>query len=306
MKHRGLWSFLCVLALLIVAAWVSAADVNTNLLGANGWYSDDTRADGTGTQPEGTNLISDTLTDDPESTASGSSAHDTDILAQTIVGDGAPPVAPPAGEWTYGAHLVIGGGSNPGKSQISHRKDDGTGFAPGSAIDSTFTTDYSWMGDGTASVTASFKIGFKTAEFGSTAVSSRTGENAWDKLLVYEPGNGNGGSSNSSWFTESITWSSGNWWLVDRTNSANSMANDMTLEAMSTSTVMVGGRELQAIFALITDPGTQITTVQFGIGSYNQGASVWVNQLETSFYRSGDRTTFGGPVPVELMTFTVE
>jgi len=143
MKHRGLWSFLCVLALLIIAAWVSAADVNTNLIGNNGWFSDDTRADGSGTQPEGTNLISDTLTDDPEATASGSSAHDTDILAQ-------------------------------------------------------------------------------------------------------------------------------------------------------------------AIFALITDPGTEITTVQFGVGSFNQGASVWVNQLETSFYRPGDRTTFGGPVPVELMTFTVE
>ncbi len=43
-----------------------------------------------------------------------------------------------------------------------------------------------------------------------------------------------------------------------------------------------------------------------GVGSFNQGASVWVNQLETSFYRPGDRTTFGGPVPVELMRFTVE
>ena len=85
-----------------------------------------------------------------------------------------------------------------------------------------------------------------------------------------------------------------------------SMANDLTLEAMSTSSLMVGGRELQAIFALMADPGAQIATIQFGVGSFNQGASVWVNQLETSFYRSGDRTTFGGPVPVELMRFVVE
>jgi len=295
-----------VLSALVSAPWASAADVNTNLLGVNGWFSDDTRADGSGTEVEGTNLVSDTMTDDPEATAVGSSAHDADILAQTVIGDGAPPVAPPVGEWTYGAHLVIAGSANLGKSQISHRKDDGVGHAVGDVIGSTFTADFSWMGDGTASVTASFKIGFKTSEFSATAVSSRTGENAWDKLLVYEPGNGNGGSSNNTWFTENITWSTGNWWLVDRTNGANSMANDMTLEAMSTSTLMVGGRELQAIFALISDPGTQITTVQFGVGSYNQGASVWVNQLETSFYRPGDRTTFGGPVPVELMRFTVE
>jgi hypothetical protein len=28
--------------------------------------------------------------------------------------------------------------------------------------------------------------------------------------------------------------------------------------------------------------------------------------FKASFYRPGDRTTFGGPVPVELMRFTVE
>lgn len=67
--------------------------------------------------------------------------------------------------------------------------------APGTVLADGLTVDYSWMGDGTTTVTASFKIGFKTLEF----------------------------------------------------------------------------------------------------GSFNQGASVWVNQLETSFYRPGDRSTFGGP-----------
>jgi len=302
-------SFLVILAAVLVAGLplvTHAADVNTNLLGVNGWYSDDTRADGSGTQAEGTNLVSNTLTDDPEATALGNAAHDADILAQTVIGDGALPVAPPVGEWTYAAHLLIATGSNPGKSQISHRRDDGIGHAAGSVLASGFTADYSWIGSGTATVTASFKIGFKTAEFVSTSTSSRTGENAWDKLLIYEPGNGNGGASNGTWITENITWSSGSWWLVDRTNGANSMANDMTLEAMSTSNLMVGGRELHAIFAVLTAPGSHITTVQFGVGSFNQGADVWVNQLETSFYRPGDRTTFGGPIPVELMRFTVE
>lgn len=306
MNRPGLVPPLCVFLALGLAPWAVAADINTNLLGVNGWFSDDTRADGSGTHAEGTNLVSDTLTDDPEATASGNPTHDADILAQAVIGDSSPPVAPPAGEWTFGAHLVIAAGSNPGKSQISHRKDDGTGHAPGTVLGPGFTVDYSWMGDGTPSVTASFKIGFKTLEFVSTMPSSRTGENAWDKLLVYEPGNGNGGTSNGAWFTENISWTTGNWWLVDRTNGANSMANDMTLEAMSTSAIMVGGRDLQTIFALISDPGTQITTLQFGVGSVNQGASVWMNQLETSFYRPGDRTTFGGPVPVELLRFTVE
>jgi len=306
MSNKVVALVVCGAMAVLGAEAVLAADVNTNLLGVNGWFSDDTRADGSGIQVEGTNLVSDTLTDEPEASASGNPAHDPDILAQVVIGDGAPPVPPPAGEWTYGAHLQIVAGSDPGKSQISHRKDDGVGHAAGAVLGPGFTVDYSWMGDGTTSVTASFKIGFKTSESGSTATSTRTGENVWDKLLIYEPGNGNGGTSNGTWISESVTWSSGNWWLVDRTNGVNSQANDMTLEAMSSSTVTIGGRELQTVFALLTAPGSHITTVQFGVGSVNQGASVWVNQLETSFYRVGDRTTFGGPVPVELVRLTVD
>ena len=54
--------------------------------------------------------------------------------------------------------------------------------------------------------------------------------------------------------------------------------------------------------ALITAPGAIITSVQFGIGSYNAGGNVYVNQLETNFYRSGDVTTFGPFPPVYNVT----
>jgi len=50
-----------------------------------------------------------------------------------------------------------------------------------------------------------------------------------------------------------------------------SMANDMTLEAMSTSSLMVGGRELQVIFALMADPGTQITQINADFIAPSQG-----------------------------------
>ena len=43
-----------------------AAEVNTAVLSQNGWFSDATRADGTGTEAAGTNLISDTLTDEEQ------------------------------------------------------------------------------------------------------------------------------------------------------------------------------------------------------------------------------------------------
>jgi hypothetical protein len=252
-------------------------------------------------------VVSPQYTDEPEASASGNAAHDSDILAQIDFLDVAPPVSPPVGTWPYAVHLVIAGGSNLGKSHISHRVDDGTGHAAGSVLAPGLTASYSWMGNGTASVTAALKIGIKTSEHATTPVSSRVGENAWDKLLVYEPGNGNGGVSDGTWRSELITFSSGTWWIVDRTSSVTSMANDMTLEDMSNeTTILIGSRTIQTVFNLMTAPGSHITSIQLGIGSYNAGGSVYVNQLETSFYRPGDRTTFGSNVPVGLMRFTIQ
>jgi nitrous oxidase accessory protein NosD len=272
-----------------------SAAVQTSGLGEGGWYSDDTRADGTGTEAQGTNLISDTLTDDPEGSASGTPAHDADILNQIEFVTA--PGTVPAGTHPYAVHLTIAPGAGGGKSQISHRKDDGTGHAPGSVFGPDFSAEYSWRGDGTVSVTASLKFGIKTADFASTGGSSRTGENVWDKVLIYEPGNLNGGTSDGLWHTETIDYTTGRWWFFDRTAIASIIGTPMTLEEMSTSTVLVGGgpKTVADVYALITAPGAHITSVQFGIGSGNAGGDVHVNQLVTNFYRAGDVTTFGGP-----------
>ncbi|MBL9149462.1 MAG: HYR domain-containing protein [Phycisphaerae bacterium] len=273
-----------------------AGDVNSAALSQNGWYSDDTRADGTGASPAGTNLKSPTLTAAPES-GSGSALFDPEILAQLIFGYA--PGTVPAFTHTGAAHLKIGP-SGSGKSQISHRKDDGIGFADGTALNPSFFVDYSWMGDGPSSITASFKIGFKTSEFGSAPPTTRTGEGAWDKLLVYEPGNQNPDPSTLSdglWHTENVTFTSGRWWIVDRTQPANTIATPMTLSSMAGSAQPIGSKTVGQIWTLISSPSAKITTVQFGIGSGNANGSVYVNQLETSFYRVGDTTTFGPANP---------
>ena len=286
-----------VAAFALVASGGVAQEVNTSALSENGWYSDDTRADGTGTESAGTNLISDTLTDDPEATASGTSAHDADIQAQIVFGDAIG--AEPAGTFGGAVHLQIGA-SGSGKSQISHRKDDGTGHGPGSGFDSGFTAEYSWMGDGTSTVTASLKFGIKTADFGSTGVSSRTGENVWDKVLIYEPGNLNGNTSDGLWHTESVDWDTGKWWFFDRTVGASTIGMPLTLEDMSTSAfAFSGAKTIADVYALITAPGAHITSVQFGIGSGNAGGSVYVNEMTTSVYRAGMTTTFGTPSPYD-------
>ena len=168
MRH-GKWIWL--LSLAMCASSVFAAEVNVSALGDNGWYSDDTRADGTGSETAGTNLISDTLTDDPEATASGSSAHDADILNQITFGMA--PGAVPSGTYLGATHLQIGANGS-GKSQISHRKDDLSGHCTGAAaFGPGMTLSYSWMGDGTVSVTPSVKLGVKTSEY--IGGSTRTG-----------------------------------------------------------------------------------------------------------------------------------
>ena len=278
---------------LLLTAPLAAQEVNTSQLSENGWFSDDTRADGSGSEAAGTNLISDTLTDDPEAGGSGSSTHDADILGQIIMG--LAPGTVPSGTHAGSAHLLIDAiGGAAGKSQISHRKDDGTGHGPGSAFGPGFTAEYSWMGDGTVSVTTSLKFGIKTADFGSTGVSSRTGENVWDKVLIYEPGNLNGGTSDALWHTETVDFTTGKWWFFDRTVGASIIGTPMTLSDMSTDLTPFSGAKTPAdVYALITAAGAHITSVQFGIGSGNAGGSVYVNQLETNAYRSGMTTTFG-------------
>jgi hypothetical protein len=287
---RGIYGILGTMCLAVMTATATAAEINTDTLGENGWFSDDTRADGDGTEAVGTNLISDTLTDDPEATASGTSAHDADITRQiTFV---PAPGTPPAGTFEGAVHLIIGA-TGAGKSQISHRKDDITGHGPGSGFGPGFSAEYSWYGDGTPTVTASLKFGIKTSEFGSTGVSSRTGENVWDKVLIYEPGNLNGGTSDGTWYTETIDYTTGTWWFFDRTVGAGSIGTPLTLSDMSTSATLVGGRPISTVYALMTAPGAIITSVQVGIGSGNPLGSVYVNQVETNVYRAGDVTTFG-------------
>jgi HYR domain len=274
---------------------VAAQAVNTSALSQNGWFADDTRADGSGTQSAGTNLKSPSLTAAPES-LSGSVLHESDIHGQINFGAA---TGVPAGTHAAAMHLKIAAGSSSGKSQASHRKEDATGHGPGSSFGAGFTAQYSWMGNGTSSITTSLKFGIKTSEFPLAPISTRTGENAWDKLLIYEPGNGNGGTSDGLWHTETINFTTGKWWVVDRlANVGNTIGNPMTLSAMVGSAALTGGsspKTVGTIYSLITAPGALITSVQFGIGSGNPGGNVYVNQLTTSAYRPGQITTFGTP-----------
>ena len=293
------------------------AVISSQALGENGWFSDDTRADGSGTQTAGTNLISPTYTDAPEGTSmDADSAFDSDILDQIDFNPGI--TSPPANEWQGAANLTIDAvGGAAGKSQISHRNNpdvtlDADGFGFGyEVLSPLFSAQYSWRADNLMNpgITGALKLGFITTEYPGADMASRTGEDAWDKLLVYEPSNGNGGSADGTWQSEAVNFLTGNWWIVDRAAGiSTTQSNPMTLFEMQTSMVMIGGRPVSDIWALLTDadPGDEavLTSIQFGIGSNNPGGDVYINQLETSFYRRGIITTFGAVSDVSLTKTT--
>ncbi|MBI1383254.1 MAG: hypothetical protein GC161_19515 [Planctomycetaceae bacterium] len=283
----------------LLAGVATAQDINTSALSQNGWYSDDTRADGSGAFPSNTNLVSPTLTDAPEAAdpLKFNALHDADIAGQ-ISFQPAPGTVPP-GTWLGSVRLFIDPvGGTGGKSQISHRKDDLTGHNPGSVFGPGFTAQYSWMANGPSTITPSLKFGIKTADFPFVGVSSRTGENVWDKVLIYEPGQGNGKVANGLWQTETITHTSGKWWFFDRRAGASSQGTPVELSTMAVSPIAFSGpKTLADVYALITAPGAIITSVQFGIGSNNPAGNVYVNELTTNAYRAGQRTTFGPPPP---------
>jgi len=295
-----------VFLVVFAAAPVSAVEINTSSLGQNGWFSDDTRAvmaqDGFA---DGTNLIGLTKTDLSTGVppSAGVAGHDAAIDQHIAFGNA--PSGPPVSEHQGTVHLQIGSSAS-GKSQISHIQNapfnSGGSHAAGSSLGPGFSADYSWMGDAVPTVTASFKLGIKTAEFGSVGTSSRTGENVWDKILIYEPGNSNGGTSDGTWHTENITFTSGNWWLFDRVSFSSNISAPKTLQSWSADTgAFGGGHTFQDIYNLISDPQAEITSIQFGIGSGNAGGSVFVNQLQSSFYRAGDTTTFGTFTPNQIV-----
>ncbi|MFT7484190.1 MAG: hypothetical protein ACI9F9_000030 [Candidatus Paceibacteria bacterium] len=280
------------LAVLIGAQTNLALGQNTSQLSENGWYADDTRADGLGGQALGTNLVSPTLTDNPEAGASGNAAHDVDITRQ--ISFGTAPGSPPAGTHRGSVRLTIGTGATQAKSQLSARKDDGIGHATGlDAFGPGMSMQYSWLGTGTGSVTPSIKFGVQSVDYASIWFSSRTGENAWDKLMVYEPGLGNGQTADGLWHTEIVNYTTGKWWLFDRTQISGSSGTPLTFAEMSTSITLVGTQTIAEIYAKMIAPGALISSVQVGAGTAGGGADVYVNQLTTNFYRPGEVTTFG-------------
>ena len=168
-----------------------------------------------------------------------------------------------------------------------------TGLNLGAIAD--FSGSYNWYKIQTGAPAPAFRLGIDTTD--SNPGSSRPGEAAFDKFLVYEPyDNPNSGDPGAGvWKTQSFDLNNGDWWLVDRTlgnAQVNTPHNSLTLQ---------GWLNDPTYGALLTN-GTIVST-QIGQGSGNANLTSFVD-FASYTYGSGAGTTenyyFGVPEPSTL------
>jgi hypothetical protein len=249
-----------------------ASTVTVGAFGDQGWRSDDTR------DAAGTNLVGITSTNAPKPGQTPTAGDDTAIAQQIQFVNG------PAGS-TYGGAVSIDGTSgNSGKSNISVIN-TGTGFDAGSNLLTTFNATYEWYGQpNPTSRTLGFKLGIQSANWGAGAGQSqngftaqRSGESAWDLVLVHVPA-----TSDNAWSTVSVDHDSGTWNLFRQAGSAFYPAPDTTAKTLD-------AWALDSTFgdALFGD-GAKVTSIQFGLGSSQRQSIAYVDYLQTNLLNGGD------------------
>ncbi|MBX3423492.1 MAG: VCBS domain-containing protein [Pirellulaceae bacterium] len=252
------------------------------LLGAHGWKSDDTR------DIAGSDLVGSLLTNAGDVGVTPSTAHDQAILQQVRI------VNAPAGSAFPGALLVDGTSSNSGKSTASV-VDTASGFAPASdLVQPEFGATYSWYGQpDPTSRTVAFRIGVQSAAWAISQASftaTRSGESAWDLVLVHVPA-----SSDNAWSTVSVDQDSGNWFLYGQAGNPNwtGIAGSTPPGGLTSKTL--DDWNADATWGpILFGAGSKVTSVQFGLGSSQRQSIGYVDYLQTSILNGGDRIDFGG------------
>lgn len=199
----------------------------------------------------------------------------------------------------YGSRGNLGGvsldstASASGKTTLS-AINTGAGFAAaGSAFSSGIQASYSWKNTDTAAAGIAFKIGIQSTEWATSQIGytpTRSGEAAWDLILVFDPadpGNLPGNTTtNGAIVSSTINNTTGLFYLFDQSGNSHFTPPGFTGKTLAAwqADATWGPRLFGA--------GAKITSTQFGLGSGNPGASGVLDQASVSYMNGGKRIDF--------------
>ncbi|MEQ1826796.1 MAG: right-handed parallel beta-helix repeat-containing protein, partial [Pirellula sp.] len=244
-------------------------------LGVNGsWKADDVR------DTLGADLVGTVLTHAGAVAVTPTAAFDQAISQQLKITDA------PAGSDFPGALFIDGTSSNSGKSNASIINTS-TGFAAAADLTSgSFSAEYRWYGQPNPTTrTVGFKIGLQSSEWSlsqSVFTATRSGESAWDLVLVHVPA-----TSDNAWSTVTLNKDTGTWSLFRQAGNTYFPAPPAAQTLTNWQADPVWGPRLFGA-------GAKVTSVQFGLGSGQRDSIGFVDYLTTSLLNGGDRIDFGG------------
>jgi hypothetical protein len=249
-----------------------AAQVNVGAFGDSGWKADDVR------NTLGTDLVGINNTNAGKPGQTPTAADDLAIASQIQF------VAGPSGSTYGGAVSIDGTSSNSGKSNYSVI-DTASGFGTGASLLTTFNATYEWYGQPNPTTrTLAFKLGIQSTSWGTGTgqsqdgfTATRSGESAWDLVLVHVPA-----TSDNAWSTVSVDHDSGTWALYRQAGNTFfpvPSATPQTLDQWNTDSTFG---------PLLFGSGAKVTSIQFGLGSSQKNSISYVDYLQTNLLNGGD------------------
>jgi len=209
-----------------------------------------------------------------------------------------------ASRGNLGGLSLNGTSSGSGKSSISVVDTIAGLDASGTALGSGFQAIYRWQNTDTVDAGVAVKFGVQSTSFNATQTSyvqTRSGEAAWDLLLVYdptEPGNLPGNTvTNNAIIATFINQTTGKFYLFGQAGhngywTSNSSASGGIAPPGFTAKTLSEWAADSTWGTLLFGGGAKVSDTQFGIGSGNANASGTVDWASVSFLNSGSIIDF--------------
>lgn len=133
---------------------------------------------------------------------------------------------------------------------------------------------FSWYKENAGAAAPALKLGIDTSDV--NVPSSRPGESAFDKFLIYEPyaNPASGDPGTGVWVSQSFSLNSGLWWLRDRNTGTN---YNLPYAGLTLAQWLADGT-----FGTLLSSG-DIVAVQIGQGSGNPGLTAYVDALDYTY-----------------------